>query len=522
MRKYIFIAALAFVAMPMLAQETYENAKISTDDLNGTARYVGMGGAMEALGADISTISSNPAGIGLFRKSMISTSLGVVSQQDGQDFADGNKTNMSFDQIGFVWSSPSEDGNFLNVAFNYHKSRNFDYILSAADGLQNASLNKLTYAKAKNGLLYEVNSQKVPLFKKSHASCTQLDDLFARNLNYDVDLNKWFYDPATSYTLNRAHKGYVGEYDLNLSANVDDRVYLGLTIGLKDVNYRHYGEYSEVLQGPTGIYSLTIGDERKIDGNGANVSAGIIIRPVEFSPFRFGLAITTPTWYDLTSSNYTIGWDNRGFSTEKNPETESYSYKLYTPWKFGLSAGHTIGTILALGASYEYSDYAHLDTRYKTGEYYDYWYDSYYDESESDRVMNEHTKQTLKGVSTLKLGLEYKPDPSVAIRFGYNYVSPMYKSTGFKDGSLSSDGSYYSSATDYTNWKSTNRITCGLGYRVGRMNLDVAYQYSSTNGEFSPFMSYVDKDTAADDNIANAVNVSNKRHQLLFTLGYTF
>ena len=93
---------------------------------------------------------------------------------------------------------------------------------------------------------------------------------------------------------------------------------------------------------------------------------------------------------------------------------------------------------------------------------------------------------------------------------------------GYKDGSLQTDGSYYSSATDYTNWKSTNRITCGLGYRVGRMNLDVAYQYSSTNGEFSPFMSYVDKDTAADDNIANAVNVSNKRHQLLFTLGYTF
>ena len=57
---------------------------------------------------------------------------------------------------------------------------------------------------------------------------------------------------------------------------------------------------------------------------------------------------------------------------------------------------------------------------------------------------------------------------------------------------------------------------------AGRMNMDVAYQYSATNGEFSPFMSYVDNDTPADDNIANSVSVSNKRHQLLFTLGYTF
>lgn len=43
----------------MAAQETYEVAEVSTQDLNGTARYVGMGGAMEALGADLSTISTN-------------------------------------------------------------------------------------------------------------------------------------------------------------------------------------------------------------------------------------------------------------------------------------------------------------------------------------------------------------------------------------------------------------------------------------------------------------------------------
>jgi hypothetical protein len=35
-------------------------------------------------------------------------------------------------------------------------------------------------------------------------------------------------------------------------------------------------------------------------------------------------------------------------------------------------------------------------------------------------------------------------------------------------------------------------------------------------------MSYQDAYDAAEDNIANAVKVSNKRHQVLFTATYTF
>ena len=68
MKKYV-IAISMLIALPVAAQETYENANIVTEELNGTARYVGMGGAMDALGADLSTIASNPAGIGLFRSS---------------------------------------------------------------------------------------------------------------------------------------------------------------------------------------------------------------------------------------------------------------------------------------------------------------------------------------------------------------------------------------------------------------------------------------------------------------------
>ena len=68
MNKILFMTLVTVSSLTVSAQETYENAILANEDLNGTARYVGMGGALEALGADISTIGSNPAGIGLFRK----------------------------------------------------------------------------------------------------------------------------------------------------------------------------------------------------------------------------------------------------------------------------------------------------------------------------------------------------------------------------------------------------------------------------------------------------------------------
>ena len=250
------------VTMPLAAQETYENAKIAQEDLNGTARYVGMGGAMEALGADLSTISTNPAGIGLFRKSNVSLSFGLVSQADATSVLNGNKTNASFDQIGFVYSARTNKTSYLNLAFNFHKSRNFNMILSAAAPLQNASLNKLTYDKGINELVYPqqkgvdlfvrdaagkvIGYNHQPDFKQyPYVTCNQLDDMLANGYNYTID-GFWAYDDAQRYQFDRAHKGYIGEYDFNISGNINNRVYLGLTVGIHDVHYKHNSEYGPI------------------------------------------------------------------------------------------------------------------------------------------------------------------------------------------------------------------------------------------------------------------------------------
>jgi hypothetical protein len=94
----------------------------------------------------------------LFRKSQISLSGGLVSQSGdnantslsygGSKMSiDGNKTNASFDQIGFVWAMPNGRNSYLNFGFNFHKRRNFNQILSGANNLSNASLIKLTSIK---------------------------------------------------------------------------------------------------------------------------------------------------------------------------------------------------------------------------------------------------------------------------------------------------------------------------------------------------------------------------------------
>ena len=81
-----------------------------------------------------------------------------------------------------------------------------------------------------------------------------------------------------------------------------------------------------------------------------------------------------------------------------------------------LELGTTFGNYLAIGAGYEYSDYSTLDSRINDGGDYDWYYDTYYSNSSSDGEMNDHTESTLKGVSTLKLGMEFKADDNLAIR----------------------------------------------------------------------------------------------------------
>jgi len=504
------VASLALVSSVAMAQETYENTKLIDNNLNGTARYVGMGGAMEALGADLSTIGTNPAGLGLFRKGKVDLSFGLVSQTGMNKFSSLNKTNMSFDQIGVVFNVNKTPNVSFNIGFNYHKSRNFDQLLNAANTLNNASQNKLTYQKYRNQVFQT----------QDDATYSQVDNLYMKNLLYNNTTSTYYYFPASGYLYNQQNKGYIGEYDMNLSANINDRVYLGLTMGIHDVHYKGYTEYTEnFVHNANNIPGLTLNDSREITGTGFDVKFGAIVRPMAESPFRLGAYVHTPVWYDLTTSNYTELTDG----TLRPSIGESYDFRVNTPWKFGLSAGTTLADRVALGATYEYAAYNAMQTRIKDGGTYDWYYGTYYESSHNDRVMNNHTEDALRGQHTLKLGVEAKITDHFSLRAGYNYLSALFKDLAEKNGSLKSPGTYYASSTSYVNWKDTNRFTFGLGWNVWRFNIDLAYQHSQQNGTFYPFMNYYDgPGTSVEDNIANPTKVNNKQHQLLLTMGYKF
>lgn len=536
--QYYLLAATLF-SLPVAAQETYENANLTSTDLNGTARYVGMGGAMEALGADVSTIGSNPAGIGLFRRSQLSVSGGLLMQSNGKEYGDGKKTNASFDQIGFVYTTRASRGSNLNFGFNYTKGKNFDFLLNASGKLGNGSQNNQSYLKhvlgSENYGGFDVRKKDDAYIgfaspQANFASWTwnQLDYLYFNTLLPDATTAGKFNNYlADSYTFDKASTGYVGNYDFNISGSIQDQFYLGLTFGLKDVHYDSESRYNERLS--NGVGDVSVLDIRRINGTGFDITAGIIVRPIASSPFRIGAYVKTPTWYDLTTSNVTrIDRNtNTGGKNDWGKVPNSYDYKLWTPWKFGLSLGHTVGNYLALGLTYEFEDHSTLDSRINDGGYYNDYYGTYYETSSADKSMNKHTKQALKGVSTLKMGAEYKPTSNLALRLGYNYISPKYNKDAQKDPTIVSPGSAYSSSTDFVNWDSTNRFTFGIGYQINKFNVDLAYQYSIQKGTFYPFstMNFSIHDTATGNttsysNQAVGAKVDNNRGQLLLTVGY--
>jgi hypothetical protein len=130
--KLILPAFAMMLSLGIGAQTTFDAAKLYEEELNGTARYVGMGGAMSALGSDPSVISHNPAGIGTYRKSDINASLSIFGTSVNTDpaytssnqgavgniryYSDNLKSdiNPSFDNVSFILSGSDNGDKYMN------------------------------------------------------------------------------------------------------------------------------------------------------------------------------------------------------------------------------------------------------------------------------------------------------------------------------------------------------------------------------------------------------------------------
>ena len=535
-KKLTLVALSLLVSMGMGAQTIYDVTKMTEKDLNGTARFVGMGGAMGALGGDMSTIATNPAGIGIYRSDDVTASFGFSSTGTestyGGNTFNSNKNRWQLNNAGFVLSN--KIGNettlrYVNFGFSYNRSKSFNKTTSM-EGLLNLTPDgqvvsqTFLMASQAGGMLengYDIkyiddnatpnnnvfNNNNVGWLAALGWGGSLYDPLYEDVNNKDRLTGFGAFLPQPYSKFRSRETGGVDQYDFNISFNFNDRVYLGVTVGAYDLNYTKSSIYSEDYD--TGEY-YDLNSWTKIDGTGFDFKLGAIIRPFETSPLRIGLAIHTPTFYKLTLATNVFlesgiyGQNDKGETEFYKTTVDSYDfldnkdmtydYELRTPWKYNLSLGYTVGTNLALGAEYEYQDYSSIRL--------------YYPEGDEMGYENSTIKEMLKGVSTFRIGAEYKVIPEFALRAGYNYSTAAYKDGAYKDLPLNS----VMTDTDYANAKSKSNYTLGIGYRGSLVYADLAYQYSTYKSDFYAF----------DDEYLNKTKVTNTRSQVIFTLGMRF
>lgn len=501
--KYFLLIALIGVASATYAQDYYDAQTFANSDLNGTARFVAMGGALGALGGDVSVMSTNPAGTGMYRSSDAALSVSGVFTGDGARGHDGAR--MSFDQggvvIAFDMDNPTSKGlQFVNFGVNYQKKRNF---------------------------LFNQNTN-ITNFDNCFSQTYQIANLCNEAYRWDPNGNQWGLLADLSASLEGVHgtildesgdEGYAGfpaekayyekatygsnsQVDVNLSFNLSDQIFLGASIGVYAIDYNRESLYKE-----TGVdgNSYHFNNWYKTSGDGFDVKLGFIFRPIENSPFRIGAYVHTPIWYRMTDSNGSELFlnDLPMYMPKSNAE---FDYRYRTPWKFGVNIGHTIGQNFAIGAEYEFQDLCSMHYSEIDGIYSDYFHE-----------MNKAMKETLRGQHTLKVGAEFKPIDELSFRVGYNFVSSPFKKDAYR--TIGFGGPY--TETDYTNWGNINRFTVGLGYRYKGGYFDLAWQYQAQNGDFYAF-----KDGYYDDegglHTLPPTKITANRSQLMATLGFRF
>ena len=85
MKHLFYIVSLCSLLLVLgSALRAQDIQRFSERQIIGTARYVGMGGAMTAIGGDPSAVQDNPAGLGLYRRSEVMLTLDETIDQTTQ------------------------------------------------------------------------------------------------------------------------------------------------------------------------------------------------------------------------------------------------------------------------------------------------------------------------------------------------------------------------------------------------------------------------------------------------------
>ena len=271
--KKLFLLPLSLYSIFSFAQDPYlNNTLVNTSDLRGTSRFVAMGGAMGALGADISTISANPAGIAMFTKNDMSFTAGAswLGNNSARGMASG--TQGHFDQIGALacFKGNGSIRNF-NLAVNYQKKIDYNNCFYGEIATQ------ASWADQLDGLAAEAFDNRGYLYGRPDTYYNTLYGLADGCGLFNDNIVKSPHDLNSTLSITR---GSLSACDINFSANVDNRYFFGVTLGIDNMDFRRGTDYWEQRTDALGdIHDFGYINEQVITGTGFNFKFGAIVRP---------------------------------------------------------------------------------------------------------------------------------------------------------------------------------------------------------------------------------------------------
>ncbi|MEG1586961.1 MAG: hypothetical protein RR346_08800 [Bacteroidales bacterium] len=535
-----------FITPAVMAQTITDVYRYTKTDMVGTARYMGMGGAFGALGGDITTLSQNPAGIGVYRSSEVvaTLSLGGIESKTSipqnssvTRFGDqSSKFNINCNNLGYVGTFITGKRSGLvnfNVGFTFNRQGGGKRTYRVSQQNMPSSLSDY-FALAANhwggdpGSLVQPQNLRYDPYSSTDAPWGVIMAYNTGIISYNNGAYHGLYSSPEEIESFVSDGNFIiednsriDEYSFNFGGNFSNKVYWGLGVGIRDLNIKQNRFYDESffdlndqnqsLGVPT---SYSLANALRVTGTGVNVKAGVILRPT--NTWRLGIAIHTPTWYKITDSyigniNVFNPQQNASWTSFGTPD-DAFDYKLRTPWKFQFSTAWVLGKNGLISFEYNLEDYStnHLSD--------DGGFDLSYSETNAD------FKRELKAMHTIKVGGEIRLSPAVSLRLGYaNQLS------GFKNSLKNEQG-----AAEYINVLNpysiidmgiipayyidhgTQYYTGGLGYRFGSFFTDVAFVWSHQKQDL-----YL-ADYWNDNINFSKVDLTNNAYKFVLTMGYKF
>lgn len=535
----VLLSAALFAAAPSSAQTSggllMDRNLVSPADMYelsqttfsfGTARSMAMAGAFTSLGADLSSMAINPAGLGMYRRSEISITPLMTFQRSvnsANEFNSNSKNRFSIGNFGFTANVYQGTGPLVsvNIGFGYNRLQDLNYQYSY---YTTGNLSSIADVFSDMLQYSGVNRDEITgSFNWRNFYPNLWGSILGYKAGYTDQVNgrwqpTWIGNNADigNYTT-VVSSGSVGEYDISAGINLNNKIYIGATFGIQSLHQRksyYYGEdymYSDNNTDPNLDYQLLYSDfnqEVILDGAGVNFKLGMVYRPTH--NLRIGFAFHTPTYYwvdqqyqAFTNSGVQINNPDNPEGIKPNPDG-NYSPILENmgdaDWSF------TTPARLMFGISYAFGDRGVISVDYERD-----WYNGMRMKNNPygyrNDVYNDTFRADYKGANIVRIGAEFKPLPFLAIRAGFGYMGSMLQHENRITNSPQAKQMLYGSG--------------GLGFMLSPgVALDLAYSYSAT--EQTDYDLYYFQAPDGGQNGSAVYNTKFKRHSAAVSLSFRF